>query len=198
MLPVTLSSARVRLDLPEPDDAERMFECCQDPLFERLLTVSWPCLREHAAAFISGNISHGWASDSEYTWALRAPEATKTAGAARAADRFGVNSLRLPSGSIGFWLDGPHRGRGLLPEAQRLVADWAFANRIVDAIRWECLIGTIASARAARTAGFTFTGEAPAVAAHRDGSHPASQQARLGGADDRQTKAGWPEPVLAG
>ncbi len=189
MLPIKLSSPLVRLDQPVPADAELMFSYCQDPLFERYLTVPWPYERAHADGFISSYIPGGWASDGEYTWALRAPDAPEL---------LGVICLRLPSGSIGFWLGAPHRGHGYMVEAQRLVFDWAFANDVVDAIHWECLIGNIASARAARKAGFTFTDESPSSAQHRDGSHPRSWQGWLGAADDRHPKAGWPADVLTG
>jgi RimJ/RimL family protein N-acetyltransferase len=184
--PVTLSSALLRLDQPTASDAGRMFEYCQDPAFERYLTVPWPYRREHAESFICEYIPGAWASGSEVTWALRGPDS---------AELLGVISLRLPSGSIGFWLGAEHRGHGYMQEAQRLVADWAFGNGIVESIHWECLRGNLASARTARKAGFEFTGEAPSVARFRDGSHPPSWQAWLHAADSREAKPGWPEAV---
>ena len=190
MLPIDLSSPLLRLDQLVPADAEHVFRYCQDPLFERYLTVPWPYARSDADSFISGYVPGGWESDSEYTWALRGPDAPEL---------LGVIGLRLPSGSIGFWLGAPHRGHGYMVEAQRLVFDWAFDHDVVDAIHWECLLGNMASARAARKAGFTFTGEAPSSAPYRDGSHPASWQGWVLPADDRQpTAAGWPAEVLAG
>ena len=192
MLPIDLSSPLLRLDQLAPADAERMFRYCQDPLFERYLTVPWPYARSDADSFISGYVPGGWESDSEYTWALRGPDAPEL---------LGVIGLRLPNrpiGSIGFWLGAMHRGQGFMPEAQRLVADWAFASGVVDSIHWECKLGNIASARAAWKSGFTFNGVAPSTAPFRDGSHPRSWQGRLCASDDRQPKAGWPAEVLAG
>lgn len=107
----------------------------------------------------------------------------------------GVISLRLPSRSIGFWLGAEYRGHGYMPEALRLVADWAFGTGVADSIHWECLLGNIASARVARKAGFTFTGEAPSVGAYRDGTHPASWQGWLHAADSRDPKPAWPAAV---
>ena len=194
MEPVTLGSspdsvARLRLDQLLPSDAERVHEYCQDPLFERYLHIPWPYRRSDADSFISGYAPGAWASDSEYVWAVRD---------AGTGELLGVISLRLPSASIGYWLGAPHRGRGVIPEAQRLVIDWAFDNAVVDAISWQCLAGNIASARTARKAGFTFTGVGPAIQAHRDGTYPPSWHAVLRSTDAREPKAGWPDEVPAG
>jgi RimJ/RimL family protein N-acetyltransferase len=178
----------VRLDQLLPADAERVFEYCQDPIFERYLHIPWPYRRSDADSFISGYIAAAWAADSEYIWAVRNPDT---------AELLGVIGLRLPSASIGYWLGAPHRGHGYIPEAQLLVIDWAFANRVVDTISWQCLEGNMASARTARKAGFSFTGVGPAIQAHRDGSYPASWHAVLRATDTREPKHGWPieEPV---
>ena len=189
MRPVTLSSARLRLDQLLPADAERVYEYCQDPLFERYLHIPWPYRRSDAESFISGYVPGAWASDAEYVWAVRAAED---------GELLGVIGLRLPSASIGYWLGAPHRGRGIMPEAQRLVIEWAFDEDVVDTIRWQCLEGNLASARTARNAGFTFTGTGPAIQAHRDGTYPPSWHAVLRSDDTREPKDGWPEEVPVG
>lgn len=189
MLPVTLSSPRLRLDQLLETDAERVYEYCQDPIFERYLHIPWPYRRSDADSFISGYIPSAWASDAEYAWAMREPAS---------GELLGVIGLRLPSASIGYWLGAPHRGRGYMPEAQRLVIDWAFANDVVDAISWQCLAGNLASARTARKAGFTFVGVGPAIQPHRDGTYPPSWHALLRRADTRDPKDGWPAEVPAG
>jgi RimJ/RimL family protein N-acetyltransferase len=187
MKPVDLDSPLVRLDQPVLGDAKAMYEYCQDPLFERFLTVPWPYNLSDAETFISRYIPGAWKTDQEYAWALRA---------SGQPELLGVIGLRLPSGSIGFWLGSPHRGNGYIAEALRMVADWAFAEGIVDAIHWECLVGNIASARVARKSGFTFTGQGPSVAPYRDGSHPLSWQGWLKASDDRSVKDGWPAEVI--
>lgn len=187
MQPVPLESALLHLDQPVLEDAELMYEFCQDPVFERFLTVPWPYNLSDAEAFISRYIPGAWKSDQEYTWALRSRSGPEL---------LGIICLRVPGGSIGFWLGSPHRGNGYMAEAQRLVADWAFSEGVVDAIHWECLIGNRASARVARKAGFTFTGEAASLAPYRDGSHPLSWQGWLHAGDDCAPKDGWPAEVL--
>jgi RimJ/RimL family protein N-acetyltransferase len=189
MRPVALSSPLVRLDQPIPADADVVFEYCQDPLFERFLTVPWPYSHEDADSFISEYVPDGWTSGREYTWAIRAPGSPAL---------IGVIGLRVPSASIGYWVGGPHRGHGYVPEAQRLVAGWAFSSGVVDSITWQCLPGNIASARTAWKTGFTFEGEAPADHPHRDGSYPPAWTGRLLATDDRAPKTGWPADVVAG
>lgn len=189
MQPVTLSSGLLRLDQLRPADAKRVYEYCQDPIFERYLHIPWPYERSDADSFISGYVPGAWTSDSEYVWAMRSPDT---------GELLGVISLRLPSASLGYWLGGPHRGHGVMPEAQRLVIDWAFDNAVVDAISWQCLEGNIASARTARRAGFTFTGVGPAIQAHRDGTYPPSWHAILRSSDTREPKDGWPGEVPTG
>jgi RimJ/RimL family protein N-acetyltransferase len=189
MKPVNLESPLLRLDQPVLADAEAMYEFCQDPLFERFLTVPWPYNLSDAETFITRYIPGAWKADQEYTWVLRAPGRPEF---------LGVIGLRVHSGSIGFWLGAPYRGNGYIAEAQRMVADWAFAEGIVDAIHWECLVGNRASARVARKTGFTFTGEAPSSAPYRDGSHPLAWQGWLKASDDRSPKDGWPAEVVGG
>jgi RimJ/RimL family protein N-acetyltransferase len=202
MRPVRLSSPRVLLNEPAPSDTDRVFEYCQDPLFERYLTIPWPYEREHAEGFLGEYVPTGWMSDREYTWAVRDP----AAGAG--SDLLGVIGLRLAGesvaadasvhrmGSIGFWLGGPHRGHGLVPEAQRLVADWAFSTGTIEVLHWECLLGNVASARAAWKSGFRYSGVARSASVYRDGSYPESWHGHLAVGDDRRPQPGWPAAAI--
>ena len=202
---VELSSPRVRLDQPRPVDAPRVFDLCQDPLFERYLAVlPWPYQLTDATAFVSGFVPEAWAAGTGCTWALRAG-AEAGLGPGLQQELLGVISLALPApertgartGSIGFWLGAPYRGRGLIGEAQRLVLDWAFTTDLVDTVRWECVAGNLGSARAARVAGFRYTGQAPSGTAHRDGSHPLKWHALLHTEDAREAQPGWPAEVMS-
>jgi RimJ/RimL family protein N-acetyltransferase len=200
MLPVELSSEVLRLDAPCPEDAQRVFEYCQDPVMARYLArLPWPYALADAVDFVGGYVPAAWAGDQEYTWAVRGPVA---------AELLGVISLTVPvwpgsgsrSGSrvssIGFWLGPEHRGRGLMVEAQRLALDWAFSTGLCDTVHWECVAGNLASARAARKAGFRYTGQGPAGIAYRDGTHPPSWKGVLHATDDRTPPSGWPAEVV--
>jgi len=183
----TLTTAQggtgLRLDRLTAADATAVFDYCQDPVFERYLTIPWPYLRSDATSFIAEFVPKGWASNAEYTWAIRGADSDEL---------LGVIGLRLPSGSLGFWLGAAHRGRGLLPEAVGVVADWAFSTGVTDSLRWECLVGNTSSARVAEKCGFTFLGEVPAESAYRDGGHPLSWSGRLLSTDPRTPRPGWP------
>jgi len=200
MHPVELSSVLLRLDQPRPEDAQRVFEYCQDPVMPRYLArLPSPYRLEDATDFVSGYVPAAWAGDQEYTWAVR--------GSA-APDLLGVISLSVPAAaavpstvdarasSIGFWLGAAHRGQGLMVEAERLVLDWGFSIGLCDTVHWECVAGNLASARAARKAGFRYTGQGPAGIAYRDGTHPLSWMGALHAADDRTPPAGWPAEVV--
>ena len=212
MRPVELSSPLLCLDQLRDDDIPRVFEYCQDPVMPQYLAaLPWPYGQGDATDFVTGYVPAAWASDQECTWAVR--------GSA-APDLLGVISLTVPgasgapvaaaaagvpgadaadrAGSIGFWLGAPHRGQGLMVEAERLVLDWAFGSGLCDRVHWECVTGNLPSARAARKAGVRYTGQEPAGGAYRDGTHPLSWKGVLRATDDRTPRAGWPAEVVGG
>ena len=186
MQPFTLSTDRLVLDELRPPDAEAIYEYCQDPDFERYLTIPWPYRLGDAEYFITEFVPAGWASGKELTWALRDA----------AGEFLGVVGLRVKTDryDIGYWLGSRHRGLGYMPEAVRAVIDWAFETGYagIAEITWECVAGNAASTAVARKLGFTFSGVGPALVARRDGSHPESWHAVLRVEDDRSVKPGWP------
>lgn len=188
MQPFTLSTERLHLDELRPDDAQAVFEFCQDPDFETYLTIPWPYRLSDAVYFITEHVPQGWASGNELSWALRTP----------AGELLGVTSLRRKLGrfDIGFWLGAAYRGHGYMPEAVCAILDWAFETAAVEEIGWECIAGNLASATVARKLGFTFGGVRPSVLPARDGSHPESWHGLLRASDDRSPKPGWPLPGL--
>ena len=109
------------------------------------------------------------------------------------APLLGVIGLRS-YGELGFWMGAPHRGKGYLGEALEVVLDHGFRAGH-ERLTWSCIEGNVASARAARRAGFHFTGTGPATVAHRDGSRPDSWHAELFAGEPREPQAGWPSEV---
>ncbi|TFD91082.1 N-acetyltransferase [Cryobacterium lactosi] len=208
MRPVELASPLVRLDTPQGADVPRVFEYCQDPVMpEYLARLPWPYRLADATDFVTGYVPAAWAGDQEYTWAVRdsaSPELLGVislsvpvpAGVDAASDGAAASASAVRSSSIGFWLGPAHRGRGLMVEAQRLVLDWGFGTGLCDTVHWEAVAGNLASARAARKAGFRYTGLGPAGIAYRDGTHPPSWKAVLHATDDRTAPAGWPAEVV--
>jgi RimJ/RimL family protein N-acetyltransferase len=146
------------------------------------MTLPWPYLRTHAEHFIEQVVIPGWATDVEYTWALRDADGSPLKG---------VIGWRRGNRDLGYWLGGPHRGHGLMTEAVGAVCDWLFSQG-EELVRWEAVVPNRDSLAVARRAGFTFTGEAPAVVTARDGSHPLAWHAELRVGDARTPKPGWP------
>jgi RimJ/RimL family protein N-acetyltransferase len=201
MKPFVLETSRLRLDSPVASDRDRVVEHCQDPTFERYLTLPWPYTLKDADFFLGQMVPTGWSSDTEYTWALRFRDDARGLPVSRGtapsdvpddtADLLGVISFRLSSRSIGFWLGAQHRGAGLMPEAFAAVARWVFDTGFPK-IAWECVVGNLASASVARGAGFRFGGEKPSAMAYRDGSHPQSWEGTLVPHNCGVPQDGWP------
>ncbi len=183
MKPVDFTTGRLTLDQPTRSDLDAIVEYCRDPVFEQVMTLPWPYEAKHAEYFIEELVPAGWASDTEYTWAIR-----HEAG----GPLLGVIGLRLPSQMIGYWLGAPHRGLRVMPQALTGVLDWYFA-RGGARVAWECVLGNNASASVARACGFRYLGEGSAVIAARDGSRPPAWQGEILARDDRTHKPGWPQ-----
>jgi RimJ/RimL family protein N-acetyltransferase len=178
-----IETARLRLDLPVLSDRFAVAEYCQDPLFERNMTLPWPYELRHADFFLHRVIPGGWLAGNELTWALREAEG---------GPLLGIVGWRSGLGDIGFWLGAPHRGRGLMTEAVVAVTDWLLTDLGRAEVAWECVVGNAASVSVARKAGFTFTGERPTELTFRDGTHPSAWHGVLRAGDSREEKAGWP------
>lgn len=182
MQPVELRTARLVLDQPQHRDHSLVVEYCRDPLFETFMTLPWPYEDTHADYFILQLAPGGWATETEFTWALRYADT---------GPLLGVIGYRVATSDIGYWLGSPHRGLGLMPEAVGAVTQWLFENG-VDSVSWECVVGNAASVAVARKAGFTYTGERPSGLAFRDGSKPLAWHGVLRAGDSREPQPGWP------
>lgn len=183
MEPFALQTRRFVLDQPAVADVDDIATYCADPVFEPFMTTPWPYEREDAVGFVGAFVPGGWASDAEWTWAIRD---------AAGAPLLGVIGVRLGSGMVGFWLGAPHRGRGVMPEALGAVVDAVFARTDLPAVRWECVVGNTASARVAHKSGFSYTGEGPGLIPGRDGEPVTVWEGRLARGDARAPKEGWP------
>ncbi|GAB3029489.1 hypothetical protein GCM10027052_01770 [Parafrigoribacterium mesophilum] len=186
MSPFTLSAPGLRLDEFRSSDEAAIFQYCQDPVFERFLTIPWPYRRDDAEYFVREFVPQGWADGSELTWALRDPDGVF----------LGVIGLRLPTSDLGFWLGAERRGRGYMPRAVRLLTEWVFSSSVggVTEVNWACVEGNWSSMSVARSCGFTYTGAGPASTAARDGSYPRSWHGVLRRGDPSVPQPGWPAP----
>jgi RimJ/RimL family protein N-acetyltransferase len=182
VIPVTLSTERLVLDVPTRADTVAITDACQDPEIVRWTTIPTPYTPRDAHAFVDALVGPGWASDREYTWAIRRRGSTWLDG---------VVSLRTAHRDLGFWLAPGARGEGLMPEAVRAVVRWAFDRGMAD-VYWECFVGNTASASTARKAGFAFTGTGTGLIPHRDGSPAAVWTGRIRADGSDPSTGGWP------
>ncbi|GAA4687096.1 GNAT family N-acetyltransferase [Frondihabitans cladoniiphilus] len=183
MQPFELQSPRLRLEVPRTADTVAIFDACQDPVLQEFTTVPVPYTFGDAQFFVAQIVERGWLTGREYTWGLREPGSSLLVG---------MISIRFQHRDIGFWSAPAARGRGLMTEAVRLVADWAFDVEGLDDIVWEGYLGNTASAGVARRAGFTYLGTEPGLQPDRERKHPLCWRARLSKNDDRGPKEGWP------
>lgn len=184
MEPVVLRTERLVLSVPGHADIDTITALCQDrAMIERLAALPWPYTRADAEHFVNVLVPQGWASGDSLTWAIREHEDGPLLGSI---------AWRRSTHDIGFWMGAPHRGRGVTTEAAREVCRWVFAELGEERIGWEAHVGNTASARIARTLGFTFEGERASVMCERDGVQPAAWHATLARDADGSPQPGWP------
>ncbi|MFF2369996.1 GNAT family N-acetyltransferase [Agromyces sp. NPDC058110] len=180
---------RLLLDLPVRGDVDLVTRYCQDPFFEEYLTTPWPYSRSDGEGFLGVHVPAGWASGSEFTWALRT---------VRGGPLLGVISVRETQHEIGFWMGAEHRGAGLMGEAASAVCEWVLAGGIDGAttVFWRAVEGNVGSAKVARAAGFRHIRPENPTVPTRDGvgTLPAWYGVREAVIDPR-AEASW-DPVL--
>lgn len=149
---VDLSTDRLELSLPRPDDVDAIFLACQDPDIQRYTPVPSPYERTDAEAFVT-RAAADWAAGQHLTWAIRADDAlVGTIGFYRLSGK--------GDGEIGYWMAPASRGSGFLREAADAVIAWGFSPEGLglQRIEWRAVAGNIPSARVARALGFRYEG----------------------------------------
>jgi RimJ/RimL family protein N-acetyltransferase len=185
MKPFDLTAHGLALTQFTLGDRELVAEYSGAEEFELYMTTPWPYTLDHAHNFITEHVPRGWETGRELTWALRADPSGPLLGA------IGLRHEQPGTANIGYWLGAPHRRRGYMTAAVEAVADWGFGNGI-HTLKWECVVGNVASMAVARRAGFSHTGTGPAEVPSRDGSLPESWRGVLAADSDRTETEGWP------
>lgn len=134
-----------------PDDAQAVFEACQDPDIARFIPIPQPYTPEDGAWYVTHAAEESAAGPSAHF-----------AIADAATDRLlGSISRHGPAGhraSVGYWLAPGARGRGVATRAVRLVADWTFATTGVIRLELYTDVDNERSGRVALRAGFEREG----------------------------------------
>lgn len=141
-----------------PEDADGIWEQCQDPEMARFTTIPVPYGRSDVDWFLN-HVATGWA------------EGRLAAFAIEIAGRFaGTADLRLQAGrwaEVGFGLAPWARGRGLMTRALRLLLEWGFTELALDGIQWRAVVGNEGSRRVALKCGFVIEGSVRGLLVHR-------------------------------
>ncbi|GGJ18762.1 GNAT family N-acetyltransferase [Streptomyces brasiliensis] len=152
MDPVTLTTSRLVLRAPGPQDTEAVYAAAQDPDVQRWISdFPSPYLRENAETFTEHVVPDGWANNSMFTFGLFLPDGELTGMLA-------LTMRALAVAEIGFWATKEHRGNGYVTEATLAAARWAFTQLSVDRVEWRAEVGNVPSRAVAERAGFTLEG----------------------------------------
>ena len=185
-----LTSGSVTLRPHREDDAQGVFEQCNDPLSQRWTTVPLPYAFDDAVAFLRRRRG-AWERDEDWGFAIEAPGGV-------GASRFGGSISIGPKGSgVGELAFGAHpgvRGHGVMTTAVRLILNWAFEHQGLHTVTWACNAGNYASWRVAWKNGFTFEGGSRASLPQR-GEALDGWYGSLLVTDSRDPKSTWLTPV---
>ena len=143
-----LTAGRLHLRPVQPSDAEAIAAACADPEVVRWTSVPSPYSVSDAHAFIDGSLG-GWARGTGAQWVVL------DSVDARLLAVVGVELGSYAVATIGFWAVAAERGHGVVPDAVRAVARWAFGTGWCEVLEWRALVGNTASQRVAEKVGFT-------------------------------------------
>jgi len=148
---VDLTDGVVRLRTWRPDDADDVFNACQDPLIAKFTPIPQPYPREAAVGFIHEAILETEAGTSVHLAITDAVDGALLGAISR-------HPIRGPRATFGYWLAPAARGRGAATRALTLIADWTLET--TDAIRLELYtnLDNEPSQRVAARAGFEREG----------------------------------------
>ena len=138
----------VRLRELRVDDAEWIFDACQDADIQRWTLVPRPYLREHAESFARGGAGEfrNWVVD---------------LGGERPVGMIGVHSVEEGVASIGYWIAPWGRGRGAASSAVGAVVDELRVLGGVVAVTANIAEDNVASRRTVESCGFAISRPLP-------------------------------------
>jgi len=149
-----LDDGVVRLRPPELDDADVVFECCNDADAARFTTLPWPYERRHAIE---------WIEESTRCWAdgVRASFVIADASTGELLGTMGLVRLDRDEdiAEVGYLVKREARGRGVAPRAVQLVSGWVLRDLGFGRLELQTDVRNVASQRVAEKAGFVREGE---------------------------------------
>ncbi|GAC1611740.1 MAG: hypothetical protein NVS3B26_27620 [Mycobacteriales bacterium] len=158
-----LDDGELRLRPWRLEDADAVYDACQDVQIQRYTTVPVPYLHEHAVHFVQVVGPAGYTERTSAGFAVIDRRSAILVGAC------GLVTIDLAgsTGYAGYWIAPSSRGRHAASRAVRLLTEWGLTRLGLHAIRLEIEPENLASVSAARRAGFTPLPGPPVQRAHR-------------------------------
>jgi len=154
----SLGDSRLLLRCPTMDLVPQISAACQDRELHRWLeALPDPYTEADAAAFVQ-RCTQTWSEGTESVFAITSVGDGRLLGMVGLHD---ISHLTAPGGGmaeVGFWVVAAERGRGVMPDALRLVCGYGFTELRLARIEWQAEVGNAASRRAAEKVGFRFEG----------------------------------------
>ena len=120
-----LTADGITLRAHQPSDAGAVLEQCRDPLSRQWTTVPLDYTYRDAQEFVTVAMPAGWDDDSEWSFAVEAPDD----GTPRFAGTVSLRNQGHGRAEIAFGSHPWVRGRGHMETALRLLLDWGFGER---------------------------------------------------------------------
>jgi RimJ/RimL family protein N-acetyltransferase len=136
------------------DDADAVYQACQDPLIQRWTRVPRPYRPEHARGFVTTFTENSWKSGSA------APLGVFDRATGEMLGSTGLVAVEenLAEAEIGYWSAPWARGRGATTAAARAVARWALHHLNLNRLIWRAEVGNHASRLIAERIGVRVEG----------------------------------------
>jgi RimJ/RimL family protein N-acetyltransferase len=195
----TLSDGVVTLRAHREEDVDGVVEQSADALSIRWTRVPVPYSREDARRFVREAMPGGWAADTEWAFAIEAPDD----GVPRFAGTVSLRNEGPGRAEIAYGAHPWARGRGYVDRALRLLLDWGFSpteagGRDLHTVIWWAEAGNWASRRTAWRLGFSCDASLAGWLTTRDGLRD-GWVGVLGREDARLPRhRWWTAPVIVG
>ena len=158
-----LTDGVVKLRAWRPEDAQAVFEACQDPEIPRFVPIPQPYTLDDGRWFVANAFGESVVGPSAH-FAIADAATDRLLGAisrhARAAEH---------RAAVGYWLAPEARGQGFATRAVRLLVDWTFETTSLIRIELYTDVANERSGRVALRAGFEAEGVRRAWDLDREG-----------------------------
>ena len=151
---IALSDGCVMLRRWREGDIPQLVAACRDPEISRWMAVPYPYTVADARAWVRGDPLPGEPPGDRLSMAV-----ADAGDDARLLAAIGMQRIFYGrTGEIGYWTAPWARGRGVMTQAVRLLAQWTFAEFDLRRIELVVAVENTGSSRVAEKAGFTREG----------------------------------------